>query len=366
MPIRLGLIGSIINRVLVVHMDNADVLFEAYKESYIQARKTYRFTLLVAIFSLLVIVLVLRDSMLLKTAEPKMATFKVQIENLETELLDLNQVNFNAPKSFKNAKVKYEASLIKIEEWPNNLPARKKMKKKYEGYLSEYSGDHEQVMKRLRIDGEPGIELFEKLRDLILQSEKLKQKFSQVKKNMERDKEKFKAEQAKQRVTLETKIRRTAADMDTLQEDIRRIEQDRTRLPWLGLRVDPKDIMPFVPIFLLILFHILFDKFEDMIAILKNPHLKDFRAELKAFPVPVFLGRRSWYALFSIVMMFGLVPFVQLIAVILTVQHEIGSPSLGDQSWLWLSWIGGCSLVVTLLYPSVLFLRHRNEVLAYR
>ncbi|MDH5729294.1 MAG: hypothetical protein OEZ58_09910, partial [Gammaproteobacteria bacterium] len=62
----------------------------------------------------------------------------------------------------------------------------------------------------------------------------------------------------------------------------------------------------------------------------------------------------------------GLVPFVQLIAVILTVQHEIGSPSLGDQSWLWLSWIGGCSLVVTLLYPSVLFLRHRNEVLAYR
>ena len=343
-------------------MDNSEVLYEAFKETYIQTRKVYFLNIMMAIFALLVILLNVRDAMLIKGFEPQMGRYQAEAANIDERIAELKQQTFELPASYRNARIAFDKAKLEVNAWHKELPARKKMKEKYERYLEEYSGSHDKVLERLKIDGEPGLDLFQTLRESLTKAENAKEVFDNSSKNVARLKEKFKIDIARTISSLESQQQRILKDMDVLREDINAIIHDKTRIPWLGLRINPQDIVAFLPILLMVFFHTLFDRFDEILNIIKKPQVEEFRSDLKEYPLPIFLGKRNYYGLFTNIVMFSSIPALQITALIMSWRQEVEILAFGAQSTYWLLALGTIACMVSLAFPAVVVHRHRRHV----
>jgi len=344
-------------------VDKSEIMYDAYKETYYQAKTLYKVNILIGMFALLVIILVVRDILILKGAEPKIENFNTQIQLIETELSQVDEAKFTSPKGYFATKKQFAQDQSKLANWHENKPGRKNMKNKYEKLLKEYSGSHDKVLERLKVDGEPGMDLFKSLKDTFIAFENTRTKLDKLEAKRSYERREFSSEQALSKNRLEKKRETLKQEIKNLQDEMTRIQYDETRLPWLGLRVNPKDITPLLPFILMIFFHILFYKFEELMAITTNPVLKEFKDELSKYPLPIFLGRRNLYAIITIVFMFGLVPLAQAASVTLTWQHQISLLSLGQESWLWLAGTGTIATLITISYPAMIIKRYRKQIL---
>ena len=345
-------------------VDKSEILYDAFKETYFQAKTLYKINIIIGLFALLVIFLVVRDNVIMKSAEPKIVSYETSIQLINTELNELEEKQYKSPAGFFEAKKNLTRQQAELDNWHGNKPGRKNMKAKYEKLLKEYSGSHEKVLERLKIDGEPGLDLFNSLKETFISYEDAVNSYNTLELNRKNGKQQFAREIQTQKNKLENKKRETEIKIKTLKDEITRIQFDETRLPWLGLRVNPQDITPLLPIILMIFFHVLFYKFEELMAITINPALKDFKEELSKYPLPIFLGRRNLYAMLTIIFLFGLVPLVQISAITLTWQHKLGFLSLGQSSWTWMAGVGIVCALLTISYPAMIVKHYHKQIMS--
>lgn len=345
-------------------VDNAEVLYDAFKETYNQAKTIYRVNILLSLFTLLIIILVMRDVIIIDTAEPKMATYEQEIAEIDEQLKNLQAEDFVSSKEYFATRNSYNSAKSNLEKWHKDLPARKAMKTKYEKLLTEYSNSHDKVMERLRIDGEPGLKLFSSLKDTIIALEDAEQQFEKEKQKRLHQKRNHKRDLKAQQVELVTQKEELENRMKFLKEDIARIQYDETRLPWLGLRINPKDLLPLMPIVLLIFFHILFYKFEELLTLLSSPEIENIRKDLIKYPLPIFLGRKNFYAVAAIILMFGLVPVSQGVAALFTYLHQISFFNMSGNIWQLMVALDCIALLATVSYPIYLYRKFGKHILS--
>ena len=345
-------------------MDKVEVLCDAYKEAYTQSRKVHRATLLIGLFSLLVILLVIRDSVIIDTAGPKIDAFKQRLETVEEQLAGKDTDKFTAPRSYYEARAAYNAAKLKVDNWHNNLPARKKMQERYRSLLTEYSGSHDKVIERLRIDGEPGLKLYTDLKTQMQAMEAAENKLAQEDKKRKQLLQAHTRDKQSHVQQLEKEKARLNQDIQVLTTELERLQRDQARVPWLGLRINPKDLLTLIPILLLVFFHILFDKFDELLSILRKPELKEYQDALMVYPAPVFFSKRSVFSIFTLIILYGLIPLVQITSVVMIFSHRIPLIGFGPGSWNIAAGIGVLSCIITLWYPIMLFRKHKGIMLS--
>lgn len=343
-------------------MDKSEVLYEAFKETYIQTRKVYFMNIMMGVFALLIILLVMRDKLLVQDFEPKTQAFHGQIEQIDQDIQALNNQQFTLPSHYRKARINYDKARLAVDSWHKDLPARKKMKEKYERYLSEYSGSHEKVMDRLTIDGEPGLDLFTSLQQALIKSTEASKAFHTEKNTMAKLKQQFKTDMTIKIASHENQKQLTQHKIELLRDDLNSILHDKTRIPWLGLRINPQDILAFIPILLMIFFHLLFDRFDDILMIVKKPQTEEIRDSLKEYPLSIFLGRRNLYGLITSSLMFAAIPVLQISALTLTYQNNIEIVALGPDSGIIVLGTGITAVIISLVYPVIVLRRHRQHV----
>ncbi len=347
-------------------MDSAEVLYDAFKESYLQSRKLYRATVIISLFTLMVILLVVRDNVITTTSQPRMDGYQQRLQEIEQQLSDSDDSAFKPEAGYYQARKALKEAEAAVENWPQKLPARKKMKQKYEGLLKEYSGNHDKAMERLKIDGEPGLNLYQELATLIQAQDSAQEDYNQQNKERQKQERKYKQQQNKGKDQLQNERAQIKEQIKTLNEELSRIQHDETRLPWLGLRVNPRDILSLLPLLLMALYHILFDKFDEILSIMRNPQLADYRHVLRIYPVPVFLDRRNLFSWFTIVLLYGFIPAVQVITVLMIYHYQIGMLGVATNAWAWALGSSGVAALVTIAYPLILFIQHRQQIFAGR
>jgi hypothetical protein len=345
-------------------MDRVEILCDAYKESYIQARRMHRATILVGIFSLLVILLVIRDSLIIENAGPKISEYEQRLEGVEHQIQETSSREFSSPGSYHEAKANYDAAKQSLDAWHKNLPARTKMQARYNSLLAEYSGSHGRVLERLKIDGEPGLDLYAELKKRIVAMEEAQFNLDAEIGRRARLERSFEAAKAEQALTLNREKEHLSQAIAALRSELARLQRDQTRIPWLGLRVNPKDLLSLIPVLLLFFFHILFDKFDETLYILRKPELEEVQDALKVYPVPVFFDRRSIFSLSTMVILYGLIPLVQITSVVMIFAYHIPMFGLGPNSWTIAGWVGVIACVITLWYPIMLFRKHKEIMLS--
>jgi len=344
-------------------VDRAEVLYDAFKETFIQIRKIYLINTLLGVFALLILLLVFRDTLLIQNFQPKMTHFDNRIKALSTEIERLTDSKLQSPTQYRRIKLDYDAAKLELDTWPNDLPARKKMKQKYESYLKDYSGSHEKVVERLKIDGEPGLDLFMNLQDTIKKMEVNETKFNKAKQDLSRNKRKHAENTKKKIASLEAE--RTAAQIHQkkLQQESSRIQKDKTRLPWLGLRINPRDILAFIPLLLLLSFHALFDRIDEILTISKNPLLHTYKDELQYYPVSVFMRRYNGYSALIRLLTYMTIPAIQIMATLLILQSKPITEFNSGVPWSLSFGISVTACIATLAYPIYVLWRHRDSIL---
>lgn len=343
-------------------METTEILYDAFKESFIQARRVYRVTITVALLTLMIILLVVRDGVILKTSEPKMVQYLSELSQIEKRLGKDNSATFNSPASYLKAQTEWSRTNKAVKGWAKNFPARKKMQARYQDLLTEYSGNHDKVMGRLKIDGEPGIELYQTLRGLMEAESVARERLDMEARQREKIKKQFYQQQAGERYSLNEEKKKVEIKIEQLRSDLERIQHDETRLPWLGLRVNPRDLLTLMPLILLALFHVLFDAFDELLSIMRRPELKPHAAALRAYPVPAFLQRRTVFSWMTVALLYGLIPLIQIVAVIMIYHYQIGLLGFSADTWLMAVSIGSIATVLTISHP-LMMLRKHFEVL---
>ena len=339
-------------------MDNTEILYDAFKESFIQARRVYRVTITVALLTLMIILLVVRDGVILKTSEPKMVQYMSEMAQLEKQLGKDNVATFNSPAAYLKAEKEWKRASRAVQGWAKNYPARKKMQIKYQALLKEYSGNHDKVMGRLKIDGEPGLELYSSLRSLMESENTARDNFDKQGRQREKLKKQFYQQQAGDRYELNEQKKKVEIKVEQLRSDLERIQHDQTRLPWLGLRVNPRDLLTLMPLILLALFHVLFDAFDELLSIMRRPELKPHTAALRAYPVPAFLQRRTVFSWMTVALLYGLIPLIQIVAVVMIYRYQIGLLGFSADTWLMAVSLGGIATVLTISHPLMMLRKH--------
>lgn len=345
-------------------MDTAEILYDAFKESFIQARRLYRVTITIALLTLMIILLVVRDGVILNTSEPKMVRYISELSEVDKQLTIHESASFSSSGAYKKNKKQWQKAKQSVQGWSKNFPARKKMQTKYQALLKEYSYNHEKVMGRLKIDGEPGLKLYQKLQALMLNEAKTKAQFEIAKKQREKLKQQFSKNQASQSYALTVQKTDINKKMKQLKSDLDRIQHDQTRLPWLGLRVNPRDLLTLLPLILLALFHVLFDSFDELLSIMRKPALKAQLEALRAYPVPAFLQRRTVFSWMTLVLLYGFIPIIQVVAVIMIYRYQIGFLGFSADTWPIAVGIGSVAMLLSLTHPVMLLRKHHDILLS--
>lgn len=343
-------------------MEESEVLYDAFKETYVQARKVYLLNVVFGIFALFIIIFVFRDMLLIKTFEPKVANFTSSIEATQHKINELKKQVFTTPTSYRHAKINHDKAALSVDEWSKNLPARKKMQQKYTSYLKEYTGNHDKVIERLKIDGEPGMELFNSLRDALIAKDQATKELNNEKYRLDIAKKSFDKEQSEALQKLEMEKALTTKNIQHLKDETTRIQQDKARLPWLGLQINPKDVLIIIPILLLIIFHALFDKFDELLTTLRKPSLSPYLADLKEYPLSIFLGRRNLYSQAIKLFIFATVPLLQLSALWLVYLNKNDLTLFGPDSWQLMVIVGCIACMVSIIFPTTILLKHKEHV----
>ena len=339
-------------------MDNTEILYDAFKESFIQARRVYRVTITVALLTLMIILLVIRDGVILKTSEPKMVQYMSELSQLEKQLGKDTATTFHSPAAYLKAEKDWNRARSEVQGWSKNYPARKKMQSKYLALLKDYSGNHDKVMGRLKIDGEPGLELYQALRSLMEAESIAKDRLDKEGRQREKLKKQFYQNQAGERYVLNEQKKKVEMKIEQLRSDLERIQQDQTRLPWLGLRVNPRDLLTLMPLILLALFHVLFDAFDELLSIMRRPELKSHTEALRVYPVPAFLQRRTVFSWMTVALLYGLIPLIQVVAVVMIYRYQIGLLGFSADTWLMAVSIGSIATLLTISHPLMMLRKH--------
>lgn len=339
-------------------MDSTEILYDAFKESFIQARRVYRVTITVALLTMMIILLVVRDGVILKTSEPKMVQYMSELSQIEKKLSSGKSSVFKSSSAYLNAHKKWKSASAEVTAWSKNLPARKKMQIKYNSLLKEYSGNHDKVLGRLKIDGEPGMKLYQLLRSKMEAETRATLNLDMANKKRDKSKKRFYQNQAGERYALNDKKKRVEKEIDQLRTDLERIQHDQTRIPWLGLRVNPRDLLTLMPLILLALFHVLFDSFDELLSIMRRPELKQHSDALRVYPVPAFLQRRTVFSWMTVALLYGLIPLIQIVAVVMIYRYEIGLLGFSADSWLLAASVGSIATLLTISHPLMMLRKH--------
>ncbi|MDH5184957.1 MAG: hypothetical protein OEX12_13825 [Gammaproteobacteria bacterium] len=117
---------------------------------------------------------------------------------------------------------------------------------------------------------------------------------------------------------------------------------------------------------LLALFHVLFDAFDafdEFLSTMRRSELKPHTVALRAYPVPAFLQRRTVFSWMTVALLYGSIPLIQIVAVVMIYRYQIGLLGFSTDTWLMAVSIGSIATVLTISHP-LMMLRHHYDVLS--